>query len=127
MNNETVTIKRIGPTSALKVGAAMGILGGAFFFILTIVLVAPTLFPAAGYPDLHAEVNDFNNRVRVLSISALGGAISGAVLALVSAWVYNVALNLTGGLQLEVSFGPDGADKEKGAPPTIASPMPYHQ
>ena len=46
--------------------------------------------------------------------------------ALVGAWVYNIALNLTGGLKLEISFENDGdaAAKGKQGPESMGSFMP---
>ena len=40
--------------------------------------------------------------------------MGGGASALVAAWVYNIALNLTGGLQLEISVESDGAAASKG-------------
>ena len=33
MTNERVTVKRIGPTSALKFGAVVGLVAGAIYFV----------------------------------------------------------------------------------------------
>lgn len=105
MNTETVTIKRIGPTSALKVGAVVGLLIGALYFVLALLGV---IFAAV-------------DRLALLVVMLLTGVVTGGLSGLVMAWVYNVALNLTGGLQLEVSLGRD--EKGKGVPPSIGSMM----
>ncbi|MDE0609184.1 MAG: hypothetical protein OXH77_04640 [Anaerolineaceae bacterium] len=104
MNTETVTIKRIGPTSALKVGALVGLILGV-------------IYAALG----NLVINDAAEGRAMIIVAVLGGAVGGGISALVAAWVYNMALRLTGGLQLEVSFGRD--EKDKGVPPSFGSMM----
>ena len=57
----------------------------------------------------------------LLVLFLLGGVVAGGLSGLMMAWIYNIALNLTGGLQLEISFGRDELDK--GVPPSIGSMM----
>ena len=97
MISEKVTIRRIGPTSALKAGAAVGLVLGVLYAVLG------NLF-----------IDDSAGRLALLCGVVIGGAVGGGVSALVAAWVYNIALNLTGGLQLEISFENDGAAASKG-------------
>ncbi len=97
MTTERVTIKRIGPTSALKAGAVVGLVLGVLYAVLG------NLF-----------IDDSASRLALLCGVVIGGAVGGGVSALVAAWVYNIALNLTGGLQLEISFENDGAAASKG-------------
>lgn len=110
MSTEEVTVKRIGPTSALKVGTAVGLVLGVIYAVLG------NLF-----------IDDAAGRLALLCAVIFGGAIGGGISALVAAWVYNIALNLTGGLQLEVSFGRDGDGKDKGVPPAIGSMMSHDE
>ncbi len=97
MNSEKITIKRIGPTSALKAGAAVGLVLGVLYAVLG------NLF-----------IDDSVGRLALLCGVVFSGAVGGGVSALVAAWVYNIALNLTGGLQLEISVESDGAAAAKG-------------
>ena len=97
MTTERVTIKRIGPSSALKAGVVVGLVLGVIF----VVLGALTIGDAA-------------ERRAMLFAGIFGGPVGGGASALVAAWVYNIALNLTGGLQLEISFESDGAAASKG-------------
>ncbi|MDD9957225.1 MAG: hypothetical protein OXP68_13530 [Anaerolineaceae bacterium] len=104
MNTETVTIKRIGPTSALKVSAAVG-------------LVLGVVYAALG----NLVINDAAERRAMIIVAVLGGAVGGGISGMVMAWIYNMALRLTGGLQLEISVGLD--EKDKRVPPSIGSMM----
>ena len=110
MNAETVIIKRIGPASALKVGTAVGLVLGVIYAVLG-----------------NLVIDDAAERLALLCAVVLGGAIGGGISALVAAWVYNIALNLTGGLQLEVSFEGDEAGKHKGVPPSVGSMMSHDE
>ena len=109
MTNETVTIKRIGPKSALKFGAVVGLVVGVIYFVLALFSVI--------------EVRGTIERLVMLVMFLVIGVLIGGLSGLVMAWIYNVALNLTGGLQLEVSFGRDGAGKDSDLPPSIGSMM----
>ncbi|MCY4024329.1 MAG: hypothetical protein OXF32_12875 [Anaerolineaceae bacterium] len=111
MNTETVTIRRIGPTSALKFGAVVGLVVGVLYFVLALFSVI----------EIRGTVERLVMLVMFLFIGVLAGGLSG----LVGAWVYNIALNLTGGLQLEVSFGRD--EKDGGVPPAIGSMMSHDE
>ncbi len=97
MITEKVTIRRIGPSSALKAGAAVGLVLGVLYAVLG------NLF-----------IDDSAGRLALLCGVVFSGAVGGGVSALVAAWVYNIALNLTGGLQLEISVENDGAAASKG-------------
>ncbi len=109
MNIERVTIRRIGPTSALKAGAAVGLVLGVIYAVLG-----------------NLVIDDSAGRLALLCGVVIGGAVGGGVSALVGAWVYNIALNLTGGLKLEISFENDGdaAAKGKQGPESLGSFMP---
>ncbi len=109
MNNETVTVKRIGPKSALKFGAVVGLVVGVVYFVLA-------LFAAI-------ELRCVLERLLLLLLFLLGGAVGGGLSGLMMAWIYNIALNLTGGLQLEVSFGRDDKDAGADVPPSVGSMM----
>ena len=108
MITEKITIRRIGPSSALKAGAAVGLVLGVLYAVLG------NLF-----------IDDSAGRLALLCGVVIGGAVGGGVSALVAAWVYNIALNLTGGLQLEISFEDDtGAlAKRKQGPESLGSMM----
>ena len=108
MITEKVTIRRIGPTSALKAGAAVGLVLGVLYAVLG------NLF-----------IDDSAGRLALLCGVVFSGAVGGGVSALVGAWVYNIALNLTGGLQLEISAESDGAaaSKRKQGPESLGSMM----
>ena len=97
MTTEKITIRRIGPKSALKAGAAVGLVLGVLYAVLG------NLF-----------IDDSAGRLALLCGVVFSGAVGGGVSALVAAWVYNIALNLTGGLQLEISVESDGAAASKG-------------
>ncbi len=113
MTSETVTIKRIGPTSALKVGAVVGLVVGALYFGLTLLTAVP--------------IGGNSARLALFITLPIFGVVVGGLSGLVTAWVYNVALNLTGGLQLEVDFGRDEAGKHKNVPPSVGSMMSYDE
>lgn len=113
MSTEEVTIKRIGPTSALKVGATVGLLVGVLYFVLALLSFI--------------EIGDTIGRLLLFVILLLLGVAFGGISGLVTAWFYNIAFNLTGGLQLEVSFGRDGDDNGKGVPPAIGSMMSHEE
>ena len=110
MTTEEVTIKRIGPTSALKVGTAVGLVLGVIYAVLVTLVI-----------------DDAAERLALLCTIVFGGVFVSGISALVAAWVYNVALNLTGGLQLEVAFDRDEAGKHKGVPPSVGSMMSYDE
>ena len=111
MNTETVTVKRIGPKSALKFGAVVGLVVGVIYALLG-------QFAAI-------ELRGIVERLLLLVVFLLGGVVAGGLSGLMMAWIYNIALNLTGGLQLEVSFGRDEVDK--GVPPSIGSMMSHDE
>lgn len=109
MISERVTVKRIGPTSALKVGATVGLLVGVLYFVLALLSFI--------------EIDDTMGRLLLFVIMLLPGVVFGGISGLVTAWFYNIAFNLTGGLRLEVSFGRDGDGVDKGVAPSIGSMM----
>ena len=113
MNTETVTIKRIGPTSALKFGAVVGLVVGVVYFALALFSVSA----ASGTLE----------RLALFLTFLLVGPVVGGLSGLVSAWVYNIALNLTGGLQLEVSLGRDEAGRNADGPPSVGSMMSHDE
>lgn len=110
MISERVTVKRIGPASALKIGAVVGLVMGVIYAVLV------TLF-----------IDDAAERVALLCTLVFVGPIGGGISAPVAAWVYNIAFNVTGGLHLEVSFGRDGDGADKGVPPSIGSMMSHDE
>ena len=108
MISEKVTIRRIGPTSALKAGTAVGLVLGVLYAVLG-----------------NLVIEDSAGRLALLCGVVIGGAVGGGVSALVAAWVYNIALNLTGGLQLEVSFVNEAHEpgKRKQGPESLGGMM----
>ncbi len=114
MSNERVTVKRIGPTSALKVGAAIGLVVGLLYLALALLTFIP--------------IDGSNSRVGLfVVVLPILGVVGGGVCGLMTAWVYNIAFNVTGGLHLEVSFGRDGDGADKGVPPSIGSMMSHDE
>ena len=111
MNNETVTIRRIGPRSALKFGAVVGLVVGVFYFVLALLT--------------DSEYEGTMDGIVLIAVFLFIGVMVGGLSGLMMAWIYNIALNLTGGLQLEVSLGRDEVDK--GVPPSIGSMMSHDE
>lgn len=91
MNREKVTIKRIGPTSALKVGASVGLVSGLIYAVFALLFL----------PVFYVGARD--GLIAFIGV-LLGGTGGGAIGALVTAWVYNIFLGIAGGLQLEIEF-----------------------
>lgn len=111
MNSETVTIRRIGPTSALKFGAVVGLVVGVIYFVLALLTDI----------EFEGSIDGFV----LIAVFLLVGVVAGGLSGLVGAWVYNVALKLTGGLQLEVSLGRETTDRGADAPPAIGSMLSH--
>ena len=110
MITEKITIKRIGPTSALKAGAVVGLAVG-------IALAIHGLISSPYRAQFNFQV------IQVLGIIVV--AILGGIFAMISSILFNIALNLTGGLQLEISVENDAAaaSKRKQGPESLGSMM----
>lgn len=116
-----VTIKRIDPTSALKVGALLQALlfaiFGLFFFILPTLLlssISPTITTSSGSTNIPSgNFAGFGLAFICIfyGVGVLASAISGALVGLVSAFLYNITANWVGGLQVELSD--DSLEKPK--------------
>jgi hypothetical protein len=99
--SQNVTLRYVGPKSALKVGAVLGFLGWAVFGLPTIglqyLLLSGSRSSFYGYRTYSI---DFGSVLMlyfiVMVVAAIGGGIGGAIYA----WIYNVAAGWVGGLEI---------------------------
>jgi hypothetical protein len=95
-----VTVRRIGPGSALKVGAAlygfMGLLMGIVFALVSLL---------GGALMLPAEAGVFRMFFGVGAIILLPVcyAVLGGILGAIGAVVYNLVVGVVGGLEVEIN------------------------
>lgn len=111
---EKVTVKRVGPVSAFKVGAAAGLLIGVLYALFFALLPLPSI-----------TRSDESGRLVVFLVGVIVGALGGGITALITAWCYNIVFALSGGLQLDVRFEGDGAAEpaDKGKAQTFGALM----
>jgi ABC-type uncharacterized transport system permease subunit len=108
-----VTIKRIDPTSAMKVGGILNALlftiFGLLFFILPTLLLSSisTSFTTSSGTTTSGNFMGFGLAFTCIfyGIGVVASAISGAIVGLVSAFLYNLTANWVGGLQVELNEG----------------------
>ena len=97
-------IKRIDPISAAKVGgvlyAGLGLLIGACVSVVFMTIGSAAALSDEGSPA-GALVGMVFGAGSIVIMPILYGII-GAITLLISAWLYNIAARIAGGLQIEV-------------------------
>jgi hypothetical protein len=97
-------IKRIDPMSAAKVGgvlyAGLGLLIGACVSVVMLTIGSAAALSEEGSPA-GAIVGMFFGAGSIVILPIVYGII-GAITLLISAWIYNVAARITGGIEIEV-------------------------
>ncbi|EJZ81266.1 DUF3566 domain-containing protein [Corynebacterium otitidis] len=109
MATREVVITRIAPASALRVTLAFSLVG-LLAWVLAVTLLYFSLDAAGIWDRLNGVIGGVGGEQLVsfglvISVSAVGGAIVGAVLTLLApilALIYNAIVDLFGGLMLEV-------------------------
>ena len=94
-----MVIKRFAP---LSVGKVAGILYAAIgLFVGLIVALATTIGGLAGHSDFGALAGGFVGIGAIIVLPLLYGAL-GFIVAVIAAWLYNLAAGAVGGIEIDV-------------------------
>jgi hypothetical protein len=100
-----MTINRIGPVSCAKIAgviyAALGLLAGA---VLTVValLEMTVLGTRTGFPNSVSPLGGGLIAIAAILVFPIFYGLVGFLIALIGAWIYNVAASKVGGIEIEI-------------------------
>ncbi|MGX1739001.1 DUF3566 domain-containing protein [Corynebacterium flavescens] len=120
MAQREVTLARISPFSAFRVGLALSLVG-LVAWLLAVCLLYFGLDQVGIWEDLNSLVGGVGGGFEVtfgvvLSLSALVGAITAVLMTLLAplmAFIYNAIVDVFGGLSLRLDENKFGANKQE--------------
>ncbi|HCG45483.1 DUF3566 domain-containing protein [Corynebacterium flavescens] len=120
MAQREVTLARISPFSAFRVGLALSLVG-LVAWLLAVCLLYFGLDQVGIWEDLNSLVGGVGGGFEVtfgvvLSLSALVGAITAVLMTLLAplmAFIYNAIVDVFGGLSLRLNENKLGANKQE--------------